>query len=138
MRAYMTLAEFQSLSGNSTTEDMIKRATLQVENALVGVVYAVTSQGIPSDADTLEAVRWAIIYQVQSLERFDQRVANADSRTSQFGGVLTSAGIGSANFTITEGGAIRTDLDSEPGMLCIRSRMTLQTAGLSSSAVGYG
>ena len=140
MRAYMTTAEFQTLAGVATTADMLKRASLSVENVLTGVVYQANDQGVPADADVLLAVQWAIVYQVQSLERFDARIAAATARVNALGlgGKITSAKIGTASYTMSDPDLIWTDLDADPGNVCLRSLMTLRSAGLQTAAAAYG
>ena len=140
MRAYMTTAQYHTLTAKDTTEDMLKRASLSVEIALIGTVYLADDQGVPSDADVLLAVRWAIAYQIESLGRFDARIAAATARvnTLGLGGKVTSAKIGTASYTMADPDLIWTDLDSESGDVCLRSLMILHTAGLQVSAAAYG
>lgn len=133
MRAYMTTADYQTMTGKTVTEDMLKRASLTVDDALMGAVYAVDSQGIPTDSDVLDAVRWAIVWQVDALTRADSR----ESSASALGGKITSAKIGSASYNV-DPSPVWGDLDAVPGELCTRAALTLRTAGLGLAVKSYG
>lgn len=134
MRVYLTPEQFSDMTeGDTVTADRLRRASLQVEDALTGVVYMTDPSGIPSKPDTLLAVQWAIIAQAKALKLLDQHT----QATANFGGTLKSANIGSVSYGI-EPSKLPVDVDASSGRLVYESWLYLKAAGLLPTAVAYG
>ena len=134
MRVYLSEEQYTSLTGKMAPPEWLRRASLQVENALAGVVYLTLPSGLPSDPVTLEAIQHAIIAQVAALDLLDTQEQTANST---FGGKLKNASIGGASYSI-EPTPLPRDLDASTGKLVYQAWLELKAAGLTPQAWTYG
>lgn len=116
-RSYITTADYLAATGNPATEDQIRRASLAVDRALIGAIYATDTDGIPTDAGVLAAVKDATLAQVAA-------VATAEGTRT-----LKSASIGSASYTYADPIPGGRTLPAGGG-LCPDAYAALQVAGV--------
>lgn len=126
MRAYVTATEFTAATGSTATHYQIQRASLTIDEALVGMVYATDSVGLPTEAEVLQAIKDATVAQLVALT-----TAEASA------GHLKAASIGSASYTLDAPTATGTALPSGGG-LCEDAGRILRRAGLSATVALYG
>lgn len=125
MRMYATLADYQD-SETPPTEDQIRRASLAVDEALIGAIYEVDADGMPTDTVLLQATKDACMAQVAAL---------AAAETSP---TLTAASIGSASYSFAAKIPDGLTLPAGGG-LCADAARFLQIAGLSPvGVITYG
>ena len=93
---YATVLQYQSWSGDTLTPEALvavklQRASEDIDNALIGAVYAVNANGMPTDAMTIDAFMRACCAQCQFLlaENDDAGIKRQYSSTSM-GGVTQS------------------------------------------------
>ena len=116
-RIYVDATEFHTTTGLDVTEDQLRRASIAVDRALIGALYATDADGIPTDTTVLAAVKDATIAQAGAL------IAAEGTR------VLKSASVGSASYTYADpipGGSTL----PKGGGLCPDAHAALQVAGV--------
>ena len=127
MRAYVTATEYNTATGGAATHYQIQRASLAIDEALVGMLYDTDVNNLPTDADVLQAVKDATVAQL---------VALTTAESSQ--GSLKAASIGSASYTLDAPPSTGLVLPSGGG-LCEDAIRILRQAGLLAATVAlYG
>jgi hypothetical protein len=93
---YATLDAYRAWSGDTITPDLLVSVTLQrasedIDNALIGAVYAVNGNGMPTDAMVIHAVSRATCAQCQYLlADNDPTLVKKQYTTTNVGGVATT------------------------------------------------
>jgi len=116
-RVYVTAAEY-----GDATDDQLARASLAVDRALIGAIYDTDSNGMPTDADVLAAIKRATIAQARAIAAVDG------------GPLLKSASIGSASYSYDTRTPDGLTLPAGGG-LCPDAAAELQLAGLTPTGV---
>lgn len=126
-RAYIATGEFPlPLDVTPSQQELtvaIERASLAVDSALVGVWYETGPDQMPTDADVLDAIKTATLYQAEAV--LDDMLISTGVRSPR----IRAASIGSASYTMdSNAGASRT-LPAGGG-LCLDALTVLRVAGL--------
>lgn len=101
-RVYATQADYQQWTGDNAATvapSVLARASRLIDRALVGAVYVVDSQGLPTDTPITEALRDAVCAQIEWWDETGD--TTGIGAASQF----ASAAIASANYTRAQGAA---------------------------------
>lgn len=126
-RQYISADVFQAETGLEVTPDVLCRASLAVDAALIGAMYDTGTDGTPTDADVLAALGSAASYQARAI------VANEAAVQP-----LKSASLGGASYTYAD----RADTGltiPKGGGLCPAAVAVLRVAGLLPvGVVSYG
>jgi hypothetical protein len=112
---YASIDDFGDVT---VTEDQIRRASLAVDRALIGALYATDDQGMPTDPDVVEALRDATVAQTRAI-----------ASTETGGPALKSATIGRASYTYVDATPGGLTLPAG-GRLCPDATTILQLASL--------
>jgi hypothetical protein len=133
MATYVTeydVWEALDLENPSISALQIAAASAAVDRALHTAVYAVDTNGLPTDPAVLAAVKLATIVQVQALLAAD--TARAAAVANPLGRPLSSASIGSASYSASSGSSgdatLSADAHTLPpdGSLCAAALLHLQ------------
>lgn len=125
-RVYATVDDYQSLIGDVTTPQarvarLLARASLRLDTAMIGAVYATDPNGYPADAGLADVMRRATCYQVQFMVDMDD-----DTGVKQR---LDQVTVGGLNFHRAQGTAGLAQLPIAPDALSL-----LQTSGVLQTA----
>ena len=101
----------------------IERATMAVDSALVGVWYETGPDHLPTDADLLDAIRTATLYQTEAI--VDDLLIASGAKPPR----IRTASIGSASYTLDSTAGTARTLPAD-GSLCPDARTVLRVAGL--------
>ena len=99
-RVYATQEDYQAWSGDETAEVspmVLARASLDLDEALIGAWYSVNGEGMPVDGKIITALKEATCAQVHATRK--GQAAGGDG----IPGKVTSASIGGASYTIEAG-----------------------------------
>jgi hypothetical protein len=107
---------------DQATEDQLARASLAVDRALIGALYNTDTDGMPTDTDTITALKEATIAQARAIAAND------------LGPNLKSASIGSSSYSYDTATPNGLSLQYGGG-LCPDAAAILQLAGLTPAGV---
>lgn len=99
-RVYASETDYQAWSGESSATvpaPTLARASLAVDKALIGAWYSTNETGMPIEAKIVAALKDATCAQIRAIRKLE--TAGGDG----IPGKVTSASIGSANYTIEAG-----------------------------------
>lgn len=96
MPQYATPAEYTSYTGGTTTDRVLTVASNRIDEVLIGAVYDVDDNDLPTDATILAALKNATCEQALFMDEEGDTSGTGNAST----GTLQSASIGSASYSM--------------------------------------